>query len=568
MKTRILILLAVLVIAIPGVLAADQIIANSNDWRDVYSTTIYANLQKIPSSFLISSRHATLLLYQLPDKQDVEIIAGRQPWVVGYDDILSNRKGSTAEELQFNNVNLELAKRLTNIRKFIIVDDAYGYNALSVASYASTAGYYVLFTNERNGNEVANFLRDRQPTDVIIYGQVNRAVKQRLSEFNPETINQGDRFDNNLEIVKRYLSVKPSKQAILTNGEFIESSIMSGTDPVIFIGRDTVPEQVRTFLKDEHIDVGILVGNELVGSATFVRRQTGISVFVKFAQGARNPAGPISQVEDLDRFPMPRIQLNLEIFSVTYNKATNRLEVTLRNTQPQGAWFKNTVTLNSDGQSETFGDDTSLYIEGNDYRTITYPATLLGDQMTATVFTIYGESPKSLELSTQKTLSVDIITILDETVITLDDLKYNTRTQEFLVKVTNTGSQDAYVTLEMHDVLVNGEYVSAGSTGVTKLSKGDSTWIPVPLQMAAEDITQNPTVNVRAYYGGRENILTKVIDGEFAMKISKDDYVYYVLILVLIILVLLILFSKKKCKHCSHKNKLHHRHCKKCGKQR
>ena len=66
---------------------------------------------------------------------------------------------------------------------------------------------------------------------------------------------------------------------------------MSGQEPVLFIGRENVPQKISDYIKSTDIEVGVLIGNELVGTATIVRRQVGISTFVKFAQGARTAAG-------------------------------------------------------------------------------------------------------------------------------------------------------------------------------------------------------------------------------------------------------------------------------------
>jgi len=111
----------------------------------------------------------------------------------------------------------------------------------------------------------------------------------------------------------------------MSNGEFIEASIMSGDDPVIFIGKSTVPQQIQDYIKTSGFQVSVLIGNELINSATAIRRQLGISVFVKFAQGSRTPTGPIATVEDLDKFPMPRYAVDMGIYSIMYNKATGSL---------------------------------------------------------------------------------------------------------------------------------------------------------------------------------------------------------------------------------------------------
>jgi len=51
------------------------VISNSQDWRDVYSVTLYSNLEKLPSYFLVSKRHSTLLFIRdfliLFDNRDV-----------------------------------------------------------------------------------------------------------------------------------------------------------------------------------------------------------------------------------------------------------------------------------------------------------------------------------------------------------------------------------------------------------------------------------------------------------------------------------------------------------------
>jgi hypothetical protein len=42
---------------------------------------------------------------------------------------------------------------------------------------------------------------------------VDREVRDKLAEFNPEIINEdGDRFANNVEIVKKYKLIKDTKQ--------------------------------------------------------------------------------------------------------------------------------------------------------------------------------------------------------------------------------------------------------------------------------------------------------------------------------------------------------------------
>ncbi|GIU69979.1 MAG: hypothetical protein KatS3mg002_1215 [Candidatus Woesearchaeota archaeon] len=552
--------------------ALEKVIANSADWRDVYSAMLYASLiEKQPGLFLTSAKHSTILLYSISKNTNGTLIVSSrtQPYIVNYKSVMDGQGYKDVEELVSNRINLDLAERVfreKNIKKYIIVDDAYGYNALSVASYAALAGYYVLFANERNIAQVDAFLQDVDPTEVILFGQVDEAVKTRLQKYNPEIINKGDRFDNNIEIVKRYLKIKNTQQTLMSNGEFIEASIMSGQDPVIFIGRTAVPPQVQEYIKESDFKVAVLIGNELINSATTIRRQLGISVFVKFAQGARNPEGAIAAVEDLDKFPMPRYNLNMELFSIIYNKATNTLWVTYHNLANIGTYIKGTITLNVDGQQVVVGDQEPIFIDKNQYKTITYDAVLEGENITAQIYTLFGEGKRSLENVLQGTMNVQIVEILDNSKINITSVVYDKNNKQFLVTIQNIGEVDVYVNVELLDLYINGEFIIISSPETLLLKPGEKITLKVPAELSELDIQNNPVIKVKAYYGERENSLIKTAYAEFAYNEKSPDYIFYILVLLVIILILLLVFGRKKCPHCGTKNSRTRKRCKKCGR--
>ena len=249
---KIFILLFLILLGLNNAIAAEpnRILSNSGDWRDVYSVLQYGSLTEKTANFLVSDRHATLILNQIPKNDHIWAISSKDvPYIVGYESLLKS-KGYTAEEFAYDNINLELAKLLEDVTSFIVIDDSYGYNAVSVAPYAAIMRSYVLFADRNNAREVEGFLDDRKVDKILIYGQIDREVKNILEKYNPEIINNnGDRFLNNIEITKKYQEIKHAKQAILTNGEFIEQEVMSGTEPVIFIGTNNVPDVLRQFWK-------------------------------------------------------------------------------------------------------------------------------------------------------------------------------------------------------------------------------------------------------------------------------------------------------------------------------
>jgi len=81
-----------------------------------------------------------------------------------------------------------------------------------------------------------------------------------------------------------------------------------------------------------------------------------------------------------------------------------------------------------------------------------------------------------------------------------------------------------------------------------------------------EDITNNPTIKVRTYFGEREDALVKVIEGQLDLRIKGFDIIDYAPHIIILLLILLIIgaMRKKKCEHCGHKNPRKRKICKNC----
>ncbi|MBI4154299.1 hypothetical protein HY501_03105 [Candidatus Woesearchaeota archaeon] len=541
-----------LLLLIPSVVTAQEdfnyILSNSESWTDVYSTTLYSNLLAKESGFLVSEKHAVNILNGLPKQRRIRVITSEDfPFFLGYEDYLQSLGYNEPQELIFDNVNIGLAELLPEVRNFIVIDDSYGYNAVAVAPYAAVKKAYVLFADQNTVDDVADFLNDREIDEILIYGHVDREVKEGLADFNPEIINEEDRFDNNVEIVKKYREIRPAKQVILSNGEFIEREIMSGAEPVLFVGRENVPEQIKDYIQSTDIEVAVLIGNELVGTATNVRRDVGISVFVKFAQGSRG-GGSISAVEGLDLFYVPTASLDLRISSVKYNTATDQLEVTYQNAAQLATYVRGTLTLNSDaGGRQRFGDINPVFIEANELKTITYSdINITGEKFTLEVFSIYGESPNSLEFTIQKTVDVDVISILDNCEITVEDVAYHKGKSAFEIDVKNVGEAECYVDVQLVDVLVADEKFTFALKDTSKLLPAKSRRLLIRAELDEYDLSVNPYVTVLAYYGQREESLTKIFRGEFELKVKVVDVAFYTVVLIVIILLVIFIFLLKR----------------------
>jgi hypothetical protein len=131
----------------------------------------------------------------------------------------------------------------------------------------------------------------------------------------------------------------------------------------LFTGKENVPSQISDYLSNSDIEVGVLVGSDLVGAATNIRRTTGISVIVKFARGARAPTGAVAAVENLDLFYLPIPITILELLSAKYNRATSQRELTLSQLFNVPIFFiGNNNSDNRRGMKETIGDIDPIFI--------------------------------------------------------------------------------------------------------------------------------------------------------------------------------------------------------------
>ena len=535
----------------------DTIIINSKDWKDVYSGMQYGYMTGQDPKFLVSEKHANLILNEIEPGASIQAFSSdERPFVIGYESILEG-EGYPAEETVFDTLSIELARDMPDINSYIIVDDSYGYNAIAVAPYAMVSGSYVLFADRENIAEVDRFLSGRNTEDILIYGHIDREVRERLDKYSPEIINQdGDRFANNVEIVKKYKELKKARQVLLSNGEFIEAEIMSGNQPVLFIGVQNVPDKIREYIKNSDIEVGVLIGNELVGTATVVRRQTGISTFVKFARSARNPQGPVSQVEGLDIFAVPTIPVKLSLESIRYNALTRQLEVTIRNDEEVAAYFKGTYTITSGGQEQTVGDIDSVFIESEDIKTVVYDLDpIVGEEViNVRYYIVYGESKNSLEKVLEGETQAERVEIEDDASITIEKLVYNKPKEKFFVYLKNIGPVDAYVDTEVIDILILDERQNFGSKEIVHLPVGKAAKSTIEAELTEEDLRDNEVIRTRAYYGEREDALIKIIEGEFELVIEEFDIWTYVPIAIIIILIILLILAirKKKKKDKGH----------------
>ena len=553
-KMRIICLLLISLSVLGMVSAAEPtyVVSNSENWKDVYSTMLYSTLKGISSDFLVSTAHGPLLVDGINPNNNMLIVSSKNdPFVFDYSDSFESAGFFSVEEIKVSNANLELIDELSSIKNFIIVGDDYGYNAIAVTTYAALTNSWVFLADKSNVDEIDSILSRKNVGELLLYGYVDTDVTETLSKYNPEIINTGDKFEDNIEITEKCFELSDTKQVILTNGEFIEKEIVNGKNPILFTGRENVPDQIADYIKDSDIEIGVLIGNELIGAATNIRRSTGISVMVKFARGPRSKiTGGVSAVEGLDLFYLPVPILDLTIHSVKYNKATSQLELTYGSGSNVPTYFKGTVTLTSDLGKTKVGDIDPIFIAPGDFKTITYEDISFGeDTLYADIFTLYGETASSLDRTLEESYEVGVIDVLDSCELEIESVKYNKQAQGFLVKTKNLESVDCWASIEFQDFLINGVEQTIGTENPTVLKAKQSKNILLEYSVDDADLEDNSFVDLTAYYGERKESLVNLFKGRFELgfqRFTTLTYLILISILIILILIILMIILKKK----------------------
>lgn len=556
----------------------DQVLVNSNDWQDIYNGLMFAEMTGTPGDFILVPEMAPDVVQSLPKTKPriLLIEPTRQRQYAGLRKLL--------EEAGFIVVDVpgsgEYGYRLLDLISpdgIILTDARYPYNAISLSPYALQRRSFVLFPEATSLDQLTTVL-DEKNVPVTVYGILDTTVQQTVELYEPTIIDEGGKFDNNIYLVKKFLSREDVNQVVLTNGEFIEDSLITSFNPVLFIGRNNVPEQTKQFLGESDVAVAVVVGNYLADVANDLKRSLkreynkDVSFIVKFAKTPRVLDAQFTTPTSLEYFALPIIAPELLITSITYNQLTKQLEVTYENPSLIAAFFIASLSINVDGTTIVVGDDEPQVLSGGQQKTLLYDVDTSAQGLSVDAFVVYGDYPNSLELSfSQEFTDIPIIRIADYAELEITRVIYDKIDDAFYITLHNPGDVPTYANVELIDIIVDGLPTTLGTLKVARVEAGASKQVYVRAKLSNLDIVENEEVLVRASYGQRESVLFKQKEALLALKVRliKGGYLIAAGAVLVTILLLLLLLRKKKtyvCDRCGHKVKgrsIPHRHS--CG---
>lgn len=561
MRKASLLLIAFLLLA--PLASAEYIVINSDNWMDAYSGSLYAELKKADYKFLISEKHSSVILPLLNKEDDITVIeSDRVPYVINYADTL-RRKGFTAKDIKGGGkeLNIELARR-TDTNSFILVDPSYGYDAISAAPYAILTNSFVIFADKYNIDDALSLLKEKKAKNILLYGFLDQEVIDAVSyQHTPEVITGGSRYDNNIELVKRYMQQNQAKQATLSNGEILEAGILQSRQPILFIGKEIVPESLINFIRTSGITHGVLIGNELTQPAKQLKDSTQLTVFIKFAQGLPQQGGEeATKVQSLDFMYTPSYEPKIGLLAIRYNIATKTIDVALENTKDLKTYLKTTVTPLADGtRLRALGDEEVQLIDADDRTAFSYPIDLTeeiadGTELTANIYSLYGEADNFLDHELTGNIPLTIIDTEDRCDLKITGVKFEKDTQRLVINVQNTAPVDCYADAQIVDLIIKDTPKTVSIDETALIKQGQEAELRIKQRMDEVDIEDNKLVRTKVYYGEDSMFLIKKTEEVFALKIihgekeSGSKILYALLAIAAIIIIYLLIRSFKKKK--------------------
>lgn len=546
MKLRLtyLVIFLILFCSIVPVVSCKTVFVNSENWRDVFSGIHYSNLNAHKGIFVTSENHVKLLSEGNGYGDILILESQKEPYVIGMKSFFSE-----AEEMKSTNFNLKLAEEL-DVHNYIIVDSSYGYNAVAVVPYALKTNSWIFFVDELNIGQVEDILEEKEVKNILVYGYVDRVVRESLAEYSPRVINNNDKFKDNVEIVEEFLRLKETYQVLLTNGEFLENELMAGKEPILFTGDENVPDVIRDYLSESQITVGVLIGNDLMNAATNIKGSTGVSVMVKFARGSRGQLQGVSAIEGLDLFPLPKPILDLDFYSVQYNKASRQLEVTYESQSNVPVYFKGTFTVSGGEKQKKVGDQESVFIAPGNYKTVKYDLEeVFSGDLSLDAYVLFGESESSLDYALESEMPIDVVDVIDSCTFEINKIVYNKQRKQFEVSVKNPSEMDCWIEVSLEDLFVGYEQKTVSSGSAEFVESGDKANVIIEEELVDEDFEKNENVNYVAYFGQKEMFLVNVLEGTMKLNIRMfSNMVYLIVLIFLIIVALSFLFFWRKRK--------------------
>ena len=490
----------------------EVVVINSKDWKDVYYGVLYANYNNYPVYFTNSPNPAGL--FNVLPKQPVILIESNDRYIPNLESQMRLRGYNIVQKITVTNSYRDLKPEEVN--SYYVVEEDFPYLSLPAGALAMANRAWVLIVNDNNVNDIASMLANAQV--VVGVGNFKRSIENAISQYFDKRVTGNSKFEISAKLGEEFLKVNRIPQVIITEGNYIEVDLLKGFSPVLLVGTNLLPDEVLDFITSNGIKTVIAIGPQLTYIGEKIREKTNekVSVLIKFGQSTPGISG---EIYALSMFPLPKLELKLNILSAVYDPENKKLMIQFSNEGQTGLYeFTTFRVIKNDEEIASGGDSEAVFIGAGEsvWRSYDVLLTDLTGNITVEFYTSYGESPKNLDsYLTQAgkfgppfSLPLKISEIKDQSKIEVLEVKYYKSSKRFGIKVKNTGNVKAVVIIKLLNVKIKGIPTSLSSSAV-ELEPGEVKEIYIPAELDEIDIQENSQIKIEADYGERKDVIVK-----------------------------------------------------------
>ncbi len=490
------------------------ILANTQDWVDVYSVLLHAN-QNGDRALFATSESIAALAKVVPPAAQLEIYeSDSQPFIKNIGGQLSSAGYDIIDEQKTESYNLDLAP--DGVPYILIARENFKL-AIAIGSYAVQTGSWVFIVDDENVGDVVQKIQGSP--SVLAIGNFKRDILEQIDPFITETTNNNNIYLDSQEIAKRFDTLD---NVVLTDGSVLESEFFTTKNPILLSGPNKIMDDTYDFLQQNNVKSVVLVGNKLsvVGETIRSRSNKEISIFVKFGQSDSSNSG---KVYALNMFQMPQPTLGLTVTRAAYNPKSKQLAVYFNNIGSAGLYELTTLSINTNGEEiATASDEEVQFLGPQEVLPVVYDVTIpldkISDDTQVEFYTSYGTEPSQLDsfLTMENRFGPPFSTKLEiEEISTeglslqLDDIAYYPALKRIGIELTNDGQKDTYLSAKIMRLIVSGLEEDLQKEGSIKAGETKKMYLSVELDEI--DQQENEKFNVVITYGSSPTAMVKTL---------------------------------------------------------
>ncbi|MFH1211690.1 MAG: hypothetical protein V1659_02055 [Candidatus Woesearchaeota archaeon] len=549
-----LLLLCLILIGVSASASIKQntVVVNSKEWRNVFLATIYAGLNDADIVYFSNLKEANLKSQAIPKSNQITVFEPEQDAVVkNFGSYLKVNGFSDYDVVSFTDYN-DLQEKLWEdggYKGFVLLDPAFGIEAIAVSPLLIEKRYPPLFATEQNIGSIKDLIENK---DVIAVGHFPARVLSNIPDIAPNPL-FADFPDQNVDnITLFFVKNYPKDWTVVIRGDRVLPEVLMQANP-IFVYYGDIGQLAQT-VKRTNATYFEAISGDLANLLSELETKVGkdLKFIMRYGRTVTNVEGMQGKILDLDTvyfdFPYTKIELVKAVYypkhnvtAITFESKGNMNTLIFSNMEILGLPLSDSNMHSAPSQSAI---------------TIPYVSEVLPDQnnLSVVVTTQYDyrlplrNTIKSESGNSFVRLPVVRNELFDDSAIVLKDYLFNNARGQIVLSIQNPTSHKVNVYAEF---IFDDENIISSQVTELKAKSTQDVVIDTPYLLWSDIKGKSFTLNI--YYGAEDTILqytesieiTKVIETEGGFLKGKT-VVFILIIIVVIVLVLFFIFWKKK----------------------